>query len=124
MQAQTMSGGHHASPQMLAALRMLRAVFGSPGNPFAGNRAVVEFFTQCHLHGTGGYPPVPCKWHSWCQVHVHDLSVMRLWPQRAEQSKDAALLHPRFSCWDFEARSLQDSVAFPKCERLQMQPIC
>ena len=35
-QAQTVSGGHQAGPQMLAALRMLRAVFGSPGNPLCG----------------------------------------------------------------------------------------
>ena len=49
MQAQTVSGGHQASPQMLAALRMLRAVFGSPGNPFVGDRAVVEFFAQYHF---------------------------------------------------------------------------
>ena len=85
MQAQTVSGGHQASPQMLAALRMLRAVFGSPGNPFVGDRAVVEFFAQYHfLHFArlfhdlpdGGHSLVLCKAHLQVGTHLpHERAV-------------------------------------------------
>ena len=140
MQAQTVSGGHQASPQMLAALRMLRAVFGSPGNPFVGDRAVVEFFAQYHfLHFArlfhdlpdGGHSLVLCKAHLQvgthlaresgscvCQPHVHDISVTRLWPQKAQFK--AAHWHLSFLTMSqaavLEDCSLQDSLGFANAE--------
>ena len=73
MQAQTVSGGHQASPQMMASLHMLRAVFGSPGNPFVGDRAVVECFAQYHfLHFARLFHDLPDGGHSLvlCKAHL------------------------------------------------------
>ena len=106
-----MSGGHQASPQMLAVLHMLRAVFVSPGNPFVGDQAVVEFFAQYHfLHFARLFHDLPDGRHSMvlCKAHLQvrtplfmklaflvtaacsfDLSFRKAWPQKAEQSMDA-----------------------------------
>ena len=131
MQAQTVSGGHQASPQMLAALRMLRAVFGSPGNPFVGDRAVVEFFAQYHfLHFArlfhdlpdGGNSLVLCKAHLQVGTHLarESSNVYVGCMFMTSQSRGCCALASQLldyvtSC-SLRDRSLQDSLGFADAE--------
>lgn len=140
MQAQTVSGGHQASLQMIAALRMLRAVFGSPGNPFVGDRAVVEFFAQYHfLHFArlfhdlpdGGHSLVLCKAHLQVGTHLPresgSLCVSRMFMtsqsrgcgHRRRSSLCCALaseLLDYVTSWNLKDCSLQDSLGFANAD--------
>lgn len=78
VQAQSRSG-HQATPQMLAALKLLRAVSAAPGNPFVRSWPVVDFYAQYHflhfarlfheLPGSGA-PQTLCKAHLQVPCHI------------------------------------------------------
>lgn len=71
----------------MAALRLLRAVLGSPGNPFVSDWVLVDFFAQFHfLHfarlfhdlPSGGAPLTSlCTAHLQVRALARDLLPMR-----------------------------------------------
>ena len=95
MQAPPASGAG-ASLQTMAALRLLRALFSAPGNPFVSDWALVDFYAQYHfLHFArlfhdlpGGGPPLTAL----CEAHLQVDFLHRIWPP-VQQSQGCPSSH-------------------------------
>ena len=77
--------GERGSAQTMAALRLLRALFGAPGNPFVSDWALVDFYAQYHfLHFArlfhdlpGGGPPLTALCEAHLQVDLATCAFIR-----------------------------------------------
>ncbi len=83
--------GQEGSPRMMAGLRLLRAVLGSPGNPFVSDWVVVnDYAPRLFLHFARLFHDLPSSKSpitALCKAHLQVLSFI---PARAT---------PAFSAW-------------------------